>query len=259
MVQLGLILSKGISVLSSLKRFLRSARTGLEIAWSSRGNTRRCGLCGWTGHRFLTHGAPQKRRLDARCPKCGSLERHRLAFQSLKGAVEPWLPDRPWRVLHVAPETCIEPWLRRESSEYLSIDKYGPAMKQMDLVAMDLPDQSFDFVWCSHVLEHIEADQDAMREIFRVLAPGGVLLAQVPVWRTETYEDARLRSDEERLRAFYQRDHVRLYGLDIVSRFEKAGFEVRVVHARDFGPSVVAMGSLSYLSTNEVFLCKRSL
>ena len=242
--------------MTSLKRLLRSLLTRCEIAWSSRGNTRRCGLCGWTGHRFLTHGAPQKRRLDARCPKCGSLERHRLAFQAIQGPIESWLPKRPWRVLHVAPESCIEPWLRREASEYLSIDKYGPAMQQMDLVSLELPDKSFDFVWCSHVLEHIEADQDAINEIHRVLAPGGVLLAQVPIWRIVTYEDKSIQSEDDRLREFYQRDHVRLYGLDIVSRFQKAGFDVRVVHARDFGPSATAKGSLSYLSTNEVFLCK---
>ena len=167
------------------------------------------------------------------------------------------MPPRPWRVLHVAPESCVEPWLRREAASYLSIDKYGPAMKAMDLTALELPDTSYDFIWCSHVLEHIENDLDAMREMYRVLAPGGVLLAQVPIWREQTYEDFQLQSETERLKAFYQRDHVRLYGLDIVMRFQDAGFETRVVHARDFGPSRVTSGGLSYLSTNEVFFCRR--
>ncbi len=91
---------------------------------------------------------------------------------------------------------------------------------QLDLTALDLPDESFDAVICSHVLEHITDDAAAMRELRRVTAPGGWCLVMVPLDLSlgRTFEDPLIVEPSERERAFWQHDHVRLYAPDIGER-----------------------------------------
>lgn len=217
------------------------------------GNDRECPLCGWTGLQFHPHGIPSKRRYDSRCPKCGSLERHRLGYMALRDD----LAVGKQTTLHVAPEPCVEKWLRSVSSEYLSIDLDQPAMVQMDLTAMTLPDNSYSLVWCSNVLEHIPDDRAAMREMHRVCRPGGIVVIQVPVWRQQTHEDWNITSKADRLEHFYQDDHVRLYGVDIADRLASVGFTVEVRRAQDFKPPLVTRHALQFLSTNDVFVCRK--
>lgn len=209
---------------------------------------RLCPLCGWSGREFLRHGNGQRVRDDARCPGCGSLERHRLTYYHV-------MNNRVGRmdsVLHVAPEKVIEKWLRSLSGQYLSIDLVeGKAMKAMDLTALDLPDRSQDLIWCSHVLEHIPDDAAAMREMARVLRPGGRAIIQVPIWREKTYEDWSVTTPEGRVEHFMQRDHVRLYGMDIIDRLNAAGLQVEVIDAKHLPAKAVRRYALSYHSTNQ--------
>ncbi|MDB2685879.1 class I SAM-dependent methyltransferase [Mariniblastus sp.] len=161
------------------------------------------------------------------------------------------------RVLHVAPEPELEKFLVAQSDDYLSIDLYvDNVMAKMDITDLDLPDDSKTLVWISHVLEHVERDDLAISEIYRVLCSSGIAFVQIPVWREKTYEDFAVQSETERLRVFYQPDHVRLYGLDVKERFERVGFDVSVVRAQDFGPDLIQYG-LSFASTNEVFILKK--
>lgn len=218
------------------------------------GNERECNLCGWRGMQFLPYGNPRKRRWDARCPRCGSLERHRLAHYLLRDELAALRP----RTLHVAPERAVEGWLRSISSDYLSIDLTNAAMRREDLTALTLNDGQYDLVWCSHVLEHIPQDRQAMREMFRVLAPGGLAVVQVPMWRQVTEEDlASDLSPEERLARYYQADHVRLYGMDIVDRLREAGFDVEIRRASDCDPAAIVRHGLSFVSTLEGFVCRK--
>ena len=112
-------------------------------------------------------------------------------------------------------------------------------------------------MWISHVLEHVERDDLAIAEIYRVLKVGGIAIVQVPIWRNETFEDFSITGEDDRLRAFYQKDHVRLYGLDIVNRFTQAGFAVSVIRSQDFGPDKLIEHRLSFASTNEVFVLRK--
>jgi SAM-dependent methyltransferase len=54
-----------------------------------------------------------------------------------------------------------------------------------DATAMPFADASFDVVIAAEVMEHIPADQDAMREVARVLRPGGTAAVTVPAWLPE--------------------------------------------------------------------------
>ncbi len=97
---------------------------------------------------------------------------------------------------------------------------------------MELPDQSYDLVLCYHVLEHIEADRQAMRELFRILRPGGYCLIQTPFKTGEIYEDFSIVRPEERLIHFGQADHVRIYSVQgLIDRLSQVGF---AVERRDF-------------------------
>ncbi|MGI0480996.1 methyltransferase domain-containing protein [Geminocystis sp. CENA526] len=132
------------------------------------------------------------------------------------------------------------------------------AMKKMDLTSLTLPDSSQTLIFCSHVLEHIPNDIMAMKEMFRVLKPKGVSIIQVPIWREKSYEDFSITSKKKKLEIFFNQDHVRLYGLDIVERLESVGFSVFIKTIDSFSDDTIKKYSLSFQSTKEVFFCYKS-
>lgn len=172
--------------------------------------------------------AGRARRPNARCPRCGSLERHRLIWLYLQRKTD--LFAMPHRVLDVAPEEMLQRKLQAMPNlDYLSVDLESPlAMRRMDITRLDLPDASFDVIFCNHVFEHIPDDRAAMRELRRVLRPNGWAILQTPVDmnRATTDEDASISDPQERLRRFGQLDHVRVYGRDFFQRLEDSGWRV---------------------------------
>ena len=130
-------------------------------------------------------------------------------------------------------------------------------MATEDITRLTFSDRNFDFVWCSHVLEHVPDDQIAMRELRRVLTDDGLCVVQVPIWRRTTYEDPAIVAPEARLEAFGQKDHVRLYGFDIETRLTSAGFGVEQVITRDFDLQTIGHYGLNHVSSSEHYLCSR--
>ena len=181
---------------------------------------RLCNLCGYEGY-FQPFGWPI--RPEARCPQCESLERHRL-FRLWTDKEKGRFDQK--RVLHFAPEPSLVMFIRPGAAEYLTADiEPGKADRVLNIEQLDLADNSFDLIICSHVLEHVD-DRVALRELFRVLAPGGLVVLMTPViegWTT-TYENPDVRTDDERILHFLQSDHVRLYGADVRDRIRTAGF-----------------------------------
>ena len=212
-----------------------------------------CPVCETAVDDFLPGGVVAKRS-RARCPDCGVLERHRLMVLYLRGHT-PLFDGAPRRVLHVAPEPAIAAILKAlPNVDYLSADLSGEnVMVRMDLTDIDYADGTFDAIVCSHVLEHIPEDAKAMREMFRVLSPGGVAVVQVPIYGQTTYEDFSITSEADRLAAFGQRDHVRKYGLDLARRLAGAGFYVREIRA----PADQQLCRRLGLSKTPVFDCRK--
>jgi SAM-dependent methyltransferase len=77
-----------------------------------------------------------------------------------------------------------------------------------DALALPFADGTFDRIIASEVLEHVRDDQQALREIHRVLKPGGTLAATVPSWLPEQICWAL--SDEYHA-PFVEGGHVRIY------------------------------------------------
>jgi SAM-dependent methyltransferase len=234
----------------NVRKVMRRAAAPL----TTRGEGRSCPVCGWTGGRFVTFGRDPNTRRDAQCPRCGSLERHRLAYVHLKDVLGP-----AETTLHVAPERATSPWLRRVSAEYTSIDLTGAkAMRAADITDLvDFDDGSLTLVYCSHVLEHVPDDVAAIREMHRVLAPGGKAVVLVPTKDGLTDEDPSLTDPAEQLARFGQVDHVRLYGDDIVDRLRAPGFEVERLSVDDVDPTLVEEHRLDREGTRLVFLCRK--
>jgi predicted SAM-dependent methyltransferase len=134
-------------------------------------------------------------------------------------------------VLHFAPEKRLEQRLAAQPNlDYVSTDLDRPrAMVKADITALPFPDESFDVILCSHVLEHVIDDRQAMAELFRVLKPSGWAVLQVPISRrrSETFEDPTIVAPRDRERLYGQADHVRIYGRDFTARVREAGFTVR--------------------------------
>ena len=163
-------------------------------------------------------------------------------------------------MLHFAPEWCLEQRLRKLGGvRYVTADlDPDKGELQLDITRLELADNSFDAILCSHVLEHVEDDGAAMGELHRVLAPGGWAIVMVPLdlGRSETYEDPSVRGPQERERLFWQFDHVRLYAPDIAQRLESAGFSVaRERWVTDLGPEQATRYGL--LELDEIFVCRK--
>jgi ubiquinone/menaquinone biosynthesis C-methylase UbiE len=141
----------------------------------------------------------------------------------------------PKKMLHVAPEHCLEPLLKKRlGNNYITADLVDPcAMVKMDITDIQYPDESFDVIYCSHVLEHVQDDRRAMREFHRVLKADGWAILLVPITAKVTFEDPSIVEPSERLKAFGQEDHVRRYGPDYVDRLREAGFKVAVTRVGD--------------------------
>jgi SAM-dependent methyltransferase len=202
-----------------------------------------CNLCGATA-RFEAAGD----RPGAVCPRCGSRERHRLLMHWL--ANDTTLLRRELDVLHFSPAPGEQQYYRRTRWRYRTADIVrGKQDLWLDLTALFLEDATWDLVIVYHVLEHIEDDRAAIREIFRVLRPGGLALVQVPLepGRTHTHEDPTIVDPHQRRAHFGQGDHVRAYAAaDLEQRLADAGFVVEVVDPlAGLGASVVARHGLS--------------
>ncbi|MFN5910129.1 MAG: class I SAM-dependent methyltransferase [Bacteroidota bacterium] len=194
-----------------------------------RGDKVECPVCENHFSKFLSYGSDKAHRENVLCPYDLTLERHRLMWLYLLKKSD-FFTKEGLRVLHIAPEQCFHSRFKKQSNiAYLTGDLVSPlADLHFDLHDIPLEDDRFDVVFCNHVLEHVADANKCMRELFRVMSPGGWGIMQVPqdFTRETTLEDPAIQSPEDREKYYWQKDHVRLFGRDYPEWLRRAGFTV---------------------------------
>jgi len=229
------------NIKSSIKSFYRYLKS--YTFW---GTKYKCPFCGghfrkllfWGLDRPILNDIVGAGRREVMCPRCYSTDRERLVFFYIKKKTDLLDGNSRVRLLHISPEMNLEKVFEgNRYIDYLTADLNPQnVMVKMDITQIQYPDESFDFIICNHVLEHIEEDGRAMSELFRVLSTGGRAILQVPLSRTltATKEDKRIQTPKEREREYGQKDHVRIYSkIDYLRRLKNSGFNVEIYKATD--------------------------
>lgn len=192
-----------------------------------RGNKFTDPINGKSYRKFLPYGYV-KQRDNALSPGTLSLERHRLLWLYLNNETNFF--SKTLKVLHIAPEQCFYNLFKNlKNINYTTFDLNSPlADIKGDICNLPFKENSFDFILCNHVLEHINDDKKAMKELYRVLNKNGTAILQVPINQksSKTFEDSSIVDKKERIEKFGQYDHIRLYGLDYFKKLESFGFKV---------------------------------
>lgn len=180
--------------------------------------------------KFLSYGYTKLRK-NALSPSTLSLERHRLLWLYLKN--ETVLFEKKIKLLHFAPEQAFYKRFKKLSNiQYDTIDINSPLAKiKADICDLPIKENTYDFILCNHVLEHVLDDNKAMSELYRVLKKGGTGIFQVPIdmKREKTFQDDSITDKLERNKIFGQYDHVRVYGKDYFKKLEDTGFKVQQI------------------------------
>ena len=171
-----------------------------------------CPVCNYTGP-FMDLDGFAGFRKHASCPKCKSLERHRLQYLTVIRLLES-MSASEMKMLHVAPEPFLRKVFSRRFSGYETADLLMKGVDHnVDLQNLPFKDATYDFVFASHVLEHIADDKRAIREIRRVMKPNGVAILPVPVVCEKTIEYPQANPNE----AY----HVRAPGFDYFDKYRQ--------------------------------------
>lgn len=185
------------------------------------------------------------------CPSCDASDRERLYALYLRQRLAGLDAGQRYRFIDFAPSLALSRLLRTmERLEYRTADYFRPNVDdRVDISNMPLyADDSVDAFLCSHILEHVPDDRAAMRELFRILKPGGFGIVMVPlvVGVTQTHEDPAINTAALRWRHYAQDDHLRLYGTeDFMARLAAAGFVVRRIDRAHFGADTFARAGIA--------------
>jgi len=200
-------------------------------------------------------------RQDIVCPGCGSLPRHRILADYFSRHSELFRGE----ILHFAQERCLKLFFSRsrtlfaDNAAILTADLYRKADLQLDIQNTGLEDGRFSLIICNHILEHVDDYKKALRELYRICAPGGCAVISFPMLQSlETvYEDASVTDDEGRIRHFGQYDHLRIFGADSKALIEAAGFSVELISGEDAPAIILPVTGPANYDSNILFLCRK--
>ena len=176
--------------------------------------SRFCPCCEWKGKNFLPYIAGGYVTFQAACPDCrwhGRHRGHRLFYDRIFKLME-----RKGRLLYFAPEDSVLDYVKANDRLEVKTTNFQDNSTDYDIDVMDIPfeDNSWDFIICHRVIEHIPDDRRGMKELFRVLKPTGLLLLSVPIYREKTIDYGKPNPLEDY--------HYYSYGLDFESRIPEA-------------------------------------
>ena len=200
----------------------------------------------------------EKIRQDIICPYCRSLPRHRILALWCDAHIEML---RSVDILYFALEYSMAYWMKRNNISYTSADLYADADLRLDIQAIDLPDESYDIIFCNHVLEHVDFLGMALKEIYRVLRNNGLFLCSFPMdpsIETDVIQSEHEHySTQERIKRFGQDDHNRIFGMKADKLLTEAGFVVKTIYGHDYPDEIVPVVGPANYDMNILFCCKK--
>lgn len=185
------------------------------------GNKYNCNICNSGLRSFV------EIKNDRLCPRCGSLQRTRRLWQ----IIESEFLNKEQSILDFSPSRNIYRLMKKQFNYYISSDLSGDFISDVayNIKDIDCNDEKFDLIICYHILEHIDDDYKAMKELLRVLKKEGYCIIQTPYKEGEIYENTSITSPKEREKHFGQSDHVRIYSIyGLKNRLENVGFQVEI-------------------------------
>jgi len=198
-------------------------------------------------------------RLDVICPICESAPRHRIICTILEDESE----NKKFcysNVLLIAPNIGIRTWFNRNKIKYLTGDLHDKnADIRIDIQKTNLESNSFSFVSCDHVLEHVINWKMALKELHRIIQPDGYIEITVPlldIYDT-TFEDSSIVTAIDKKNLYGQYDHLRIFGRDFKERLKDAGFFVEVHDGNVFDSRIMPITAPATYDSNKIYICKK--
>ena len=228
--------------------------------------TRYCPCCGMKFRNFYAwnYGDYPKRfnpsrydhtRQDVLCPLCYSLPRHRMLALWFEKHLDTL---RKSDILYFAPGKSERKWLKRNQISCATADLYSDVVDyNIDIQATGFPDESYDMIICNHVLEHVDDFRVALKEMYRILRPGGSFICSFPMDPNVELldEDPSVQTDEERVRRFGQDDHRRVFGMKADRFLTEAGFSVERIEGKDYPEEILPVVGPADYDMNLLFRC----
>jgi SAM-dependent methyltransferase len=194
------------------------------------------------------------------CPQCQASDRDRLYVLYLDN----WLraQSEAKYFLEIGPSQPLRNYLKAQmNSVYRCADLFREDVDdRVDITQMSIyHDGQFDFIICSHVLEHIPDDKKAIQELYRILKPKGEAIIMVPInlGVAQTEEDPDCTDIPTRWHRFGQDDHIRMYNKqDFIQRLSNEGFVVEQLGEAHFGNSNFELHAI--FPTSVLYICKKN-
>ena len=194
-------------------------------------------------------------RQEVLCPFCCALPRHRILALWWEKQLD-YLREAD--ILYFAPGRSEQMWLKRNKVSCVTADLYNDAVDlKLDIQDTGLPDGSYDVIVCNHVLEHVDDFRKALKEMYRILRPGGCFICSFPMDpKVELLdEDPSVQTEEERVRRFGQNDHKRVFGMKADRFLTEAGFAVERIDGKDYPEEILPVVGPADYDMNLLFRC----
>ena len=199
---------------------------------------------------------PEKRKTE--CPNCGAFPRHRLLMWYFKEHTQELKDSHA--ILYYACEDVVKGWLTDNGITYTTADLFAPADLRIDIEDTGLEENTYDYIICNHVLEHVNDYKRALRETYRILAPNGIFICSFPLLDSlETCIEAASSdlTEAEKIKQFGQRDHLRIFGSDSRSMLESIGFAVEEYDKASCPEYIVPEDGPGRYDKTLLFICRK--